>query len=109
MGLYDSFMKKISKELEEFEETILAGSIVDAMDRAYEIVVKRELVSFFESNQEKVEHWLTSSIANTPFPLDWIYAVWLNYDTSISDQFYEFVDYLADNIPPTSVFSSTKS
>ena len=102
--MYEEFLNIISKELEEFEKQLLVGTAKDAVEHAYELVIKRELVNFFESHEEQALHWVNENVLKIPQLLDWIYYVWLKYDRSIQESFADFTGYLISYVPTTSVF-----
>ncbi len=104
MELYDKFMGIITSDLADFEKKLLAGSVADAVDRAYELVIKQELVSFCESNENVISRWVTNDILNTPALLDWMYSIWLKYEDSIQESFFGFIEYLSEYAPPTNIF-----
>jgi hypothetical protein len=74
-------MLKISKEYEEFLAEMAKRTPQEIIDKAYEIVIKNDIVEIVENYLSKE----ASQLSDIPNPLHYLYLEWLDNDYSYMD------------------------
>ena len=94
----EKLRKKMESEYDEFIERIKkTGSVDTAIEKAYEIIYKQEIIACTYDPDMK-----TSEIDNllmSEYPLEMIYDEWMDTDASVADMLQDCIRETADKIP----------
>lgn len=86
----DKLYKKLEDELKEFKAEMKEKGVDYAIDRAYELVVKQEIIdTFADRDLDKNE---IKALLKNKNVLDEIYDNWLNFDGNFREQLEYCVD-----------------
>lgn len=90
--LREHLYKKMTVELDVFTEDFKVLTPQESVDRAFELVTKRELLTCFCSDNENISKEQIMMLVKKRFPLDFLYEEFLKYD-DIQDKLIDFIDY----------------
>lgn len=82
--------EKLGQEMKEFKDKLKENGVDYAIDRAYELVAKQEIIdTFADRDLEKNE---IKALLKTKNVLDEIYYNWLDFDGNLREQLEYCVD-----------------
>ena len=93
----EELIKKLKAEMEKFKEKIRESGVDYAIDRAYEITVKQEIIDIFEYDKDlsNEEYKVLKSRENL---LEDCYDGWLKCDGNLRSELEFSVDYTIDKV-----------
>lgn len=91
--LREHLYNKMSAELDVFTEDFKVLTPEESVDRAFELVTKRALLTCFCSDKDNISKEQIMTLINKRLPLDFLYEDFLKYDDDIQDKLVDFIDY----------------
>lgn len=101
MAMFVDFCDKIDKELHDLQDEFRASSITQAMEKAYELVIKQEIHSALTENPAIFDSWSVTDqgrVLKVKNILDWFYQFWLKSDFDICSAVIDSMRYAIENV-----------